>query len=82
MPIAFATPAGSVQITAADTPADVHGLVVHADGFTVAAGGRAFMVTMAPEVAAEIARHLLRRRGQGDGEGPGFGRYTGQGGGS
>lgn len=59
MPPSAPLVAGSARISSAEVPPDVHGLVVHADGFTVASEGRAFLVRLAPADAAVIGRHLL-----------------------
>lgn len=66
------TLAGSVRITPAEVPADVHGIVVSASGFTIASEGRAFIVSMSPEAAAAMGRHLLRFA---EGQAGSFGRF-------
>jgi hypothetical protein len=68
MPRSPFTLAGTVHIASAPVPPDVHGLVVHADGFTIATEGRAVLVTMAPAVAVEMAHRLLRGAAKAQGE--------------
>jgi hypothetical protein len=50
---------GAAHIELRETPPDVCGVVVHGDGFTVAANGLAMMVRLAPAEAKRVAHRLL-----------------------